>query len=247
MSAASGLNRISINVPGSSGTALADRDAMITQMKTAYPGTWNFYHYGDLASGNENWLYVAVGLSISTQGVATVCTVTCGGVGLPPSGSNLVAMNDPGFGSTFTWTAVGAPFGLSASSPGGGGVSPPAGNNNYYVWRIAGNSSTAVADFTAAVTAVNSGVPGNTVRQGFKYVDSVSGAWQVWWIAYGAGSSEFAATASTILANNNILYMVTCAGTPHPPTGSPQPAVSMPAFTQTFTTLSAPLSFGPQR
>jgi hypothetical protein len=243
----SGLNRINIVIPASSSTAAAQRDESITKLIAVLGATTQFdlYKYADTNSGLGIWGYYAIGYGY-VGGTVVIATVTCTGMWFPPSGSNLAATSDPGPGALYTWTAIGAPH--SISTPLGGGGSVPQGNNNYYVWNIPGNSTTAVADFTAAVTAVNSSVPGTTVRQGFKYVDSVSGAWQVWWICFGAGSAEYAASSATILANNNILYMVTCAGTPHPPTGSSQPAIAlMPAFTQIFTTLSAPLSFGPQR
>lgn len=242
------LNRISVVVPGNSASAAAERDGWVAVF-TAILGTPSavvLERYNDTASGFASWGYYGKLFGLA-GGEPMVCTVSCTGITHPPLGANIQFVVDPGPGTTYVWNPVGAVPSLMTSAGNGGGISPPAGNNNYYVWNIPGISPTAPADFTAAVTAVNNAVPGTTVRQGFKYVDSISGAWQVWWICFGAGSAEYAASAATILANNNILYMVTSSGTPHPPTGSSQPAVALPAFTQIFTSIDAPLSFGPQR
>jgi hypothetical protein len=241
--AGSGLNRISIVVPGSSSGAAAERDGHIHTFTLLGISTWLTMRYLDTNSGLGAWGYYAVGYGI-TNGIVTVASVTCTGMATPPSGSNLVAMADPGVGTLYTWTAMGAPFGIRTSGDGSGG-SIPQGNNNYYVWNIPGNSTTAVAYFTEAISVVSGQMPPNITQHNYKYVDAVSGAWQVWaiWVAPGLATTA----AATSVANSNILYIVTCSGTPHPPTGSSAPAVTLPAFTQTFVLLPAPVNFGPMR
>jgi hypothetical protein len=44
-----------------------------------------------------------------------------------------------------------------------------------------------------------------------------------------------------------VRIVLTCSGSPNPPTGSSMPAVALPAFTQTFVTLHCPLQYGPGR
>jgi hypothetical protein len=243
----SGLNRINIVIPGNSSTAAAQRDNAITDLltPTGMISVSSFWRYNDLNSGWGIWGYYSYHYGYSS-GIATIATVTCKGMAHPPSGSDTVGLADPGPGVLYTWSAVGWPHGLSTPMGSGGG-SVPQGNNNYYVWNIPGNSSTAAADFTVAYNAVTAAMPIVASSKLLKYVDSVSGAWQVWFIVFEAGQALYGATSPNTLPNSNILYVVTCHGTPNPPTGSPIPAVTTPLFTQTFTTITAPLSFGPMR
>lgn len=246
----SGLNRINISIPGSSATAAAQRDEAIARFVAVFGANYDLYHYGDTNSGMGTWIYYGIGYGFS-GGIMTVWTVLCTGMISPPSGSDIAAMADPGAG-VYPWTAMGSPPSIRTSGGGGGGF-VPAGNNNYYVWNIPGNSSTAVADFTAAVNAVSTaltgpGISSTVTSKYFKYVDAVSGAWQVSFIVFGPGVGFWGTTSTdSVFPNNNILYVVTCAGTPHPPTGSQSPAVTIPAFTQTFTSISGRLNFGPMR
>lgn len=244
----SGINEISIVIPPSSSQAQVERDEAINKL-TNLLGGGDLYHYID-SSPLGMWAYLFI-VYAYVDGAVTVGTVSCSGVTHPPDGSNLLATVDPGVG-IFTWATVGALPKIRLSSGSGNGVSPPAGNNNYYVWNIPGNSPSAAADFTNAVTLIGDSLAGgiitNVISHAYlKYVDSVSGAWQVSAVYFGAGSSEYAASSPVVLPNNNILYVVICSGNPHPPTGSLQPAVSIPSFAQSFTTITAPLSFGPQR
>lgn len=240
----SGLNRIAITIPGSSSLAQAERDQAITQLKAMGITLWDYYHYTD-ASPLDCWGYYAIGVDY-TDGIMVVATVTCTGMAHPPSGSNLVAMADPGLGVLYPWASLGAPCSIRTSGDSRGGTAPTQ-NSGYNVWTIPANSSTAATDFTAAIAAVNANLSSFVAAKYFKYVDSVSGAWQVSAIWFAPGYSWFAAGAAVASPNDNIFYMVTCSGTPNPPTGSQQPAVTIPAFTQTFTTLTGPLSFGPMR
>jgi hypothetical protein len=233
----SGLNRIDIVIPGSSSTAAAQRDQAVTRLIGLGGIGFNFYHYSDINSGNGGWGYWAHGYGYA-DGVVTFATVTCTGMAVPPSGSDLVAMPDPGPGTLYTWSPCGAALSiktgggvLGSGSPGG---SAPPQNNNYWVWNIAARSSTVVTDFT---NAINKFAQLSNNFNYYKYVDSVSGAWAV-----------YALTEQNNAAGGPPFYfMVTCNGTPKPPTGSLAPAVALPAFTQSFTLISCPLMFGPKR
>jgi hypothetical protein len=240
----SGLNRIAVTIPANSEFAAIERDAAITNLTAMGITNWQHYHYSD-TSPLGLWEYFAFGTLLSSNGIVTVATVTCSGAAHPPSGSNITANPDPGIGSVYVWAVLGYPFRLSTSGVGGGGGTAPAQNSNGYVWNIAGNSSAAAADFTAAIAAVNANMPSFIINHFFKYVDSVSGAWQVSAVWFAPGTSNPAATVA--IPNSTVMYMVICSGSPNPPLGSQAPAVALPAFTQTFVTLTAPLSFGPMR
>lgn len=247
-----GINRISIVVPSGSSAQLAlVRDEKISKLSLSLgepPG--DLWHYVD-NSPLGMWAY-QYETFVFSNGILTVGTVSCSGMAHPPSGSNLLAVADPGAGSN-TWTVVGA-LPIIRTSGDQGSVSPPAGNNNYYVWPVSGNSPTVVADFTAAVGAIAAAlagpINGNFVAvRYFKYVDSVSGAWQFSAAFFGPGATVSGNTGSvTVSPTSNILYAVTCAGTPNPPAGSSSPAVACPSFAQTpIVTIGSPLNFGPQR
>jgi hypothetical protein len=228
------INRIAITIPGSSSSAAGQRDEEIARLQTIGI-TFDFYRYQDVRSGLGMWGYYAYGYAF-VDGICTVATVTCTGMSNPPTGSDQVAASDPGPGTTFTWNGIGAPHRVMTSDGSNGGGSAPSQNNNHWIWRIAANSGSAAADFTAAITEINARFSAAN-SQYFKYVDAVSGAWAVYAIW----------TYFTTAANAPVRIVLTCSGTPNPPTGSPQPAVALPAFTQTFVTLHCPLNYGPGR
>jgi hypothetical protein len=248
-----GMGRINIVVPGSSATAATERDLQIGTLAaiTGFSNT-SKWRYIDSASGLGMWGYYAILYGYS-NGALTVGTVTCTGMAHPPSGSDLIAMPDPGPGTTYTWSPIGAPFSISTSSDrGGGGGAAPNQNSGYNVWRIAGNASNAPADFTAAVAAVTTVLTGlvPAAPHYFKFIDGVSGIWQVSAIWFAPGYAWYNPSSSNVnltAPNSNIFYVVTCSGTANPPTGSSQPPLLVPSFTQTFTALTSPLNFGPQR
>jgi hypothetical protein len=243
------INRIAITIPGSSSSAAGQRDEEIGRL-AGLGITFDFYRYQDTRSGLGMWGYYAYGYAFNS-GICTVATVTCAGMATPPTGSDQVAMADPGPGATYTWNGIGAPQSImteddsnAAAAPGQNSYSSasnraagvPPQDNNYWTWRIAANSGSAPADFTAAITEINARFSAAN-SQYFKYVDAVSGAWAVY-----AVWTYFATNA-----NAPVRIVLTCSGSPNPPTGSSLPAVAMPAFTQTFVTLHCPLSYGPGR
>jgi hypothetical protein len=243
----SGVNRIDIVVPGGSVNAGPQRDLHIQQFMAMGLTNGTFLRYTDINSGWGTWWYYAVMMGTSNHvNVVTIGTVLCTGMLAPPSGSNIDPTGDPTLAGPFStlWSPVGAPISLSTPGISGGGQ-VPAQNSSGYLWRIPGNSTTAAADFTAAIAAINGSMPGTVVNRFFKYVDSVSGAWQVSALWFAPGQANPAGTVS--VQNSTIMYVVTCSGTPRPPSGSSIPAVSIPGFAQTFVNITAPLSFGPTR
>jgi hypothetical protein len=244
MAAVGGINRLDIVIPLSASAQLATvRDECISKVSLALgspPGDlWRYVDNSPVLA----WGYQYETFVYNTNGILTVATVSLSGITHPPDGSDLLAVADPGVG-TNTWTSVGGLPIIRTSNGNGGGGSLPAQNSGYNVWRIAGNSPTVVADFTAAITAVNASLSPFTTVKYFKYVDSVSAAWQVSALWFSPG---FTGIVQGNYPNDNIFYIVTCSGCLHPQVGSAQPAVALPAFTQTFTSLSAPLNFSPQR
>jgi len=246
----SSINRLNVVIPPTA--AVSDRDETISKIALALGNppadSWRYVDSSPLGM----WGYLWVTYVYNASGIFTVATVSCSGVAHPNSGSNTVPVADPGPGTAYTWTTVGAFPSIMTSGMGGG--SPPAGNNNYYVWNIPGNSPSAASDFTAADEAIGAAlgsqiISGVVVRRYYLYIDSVSGAWQFSGVYFGAGSLGFgSSSAANILAANNIMYVITCSGTPHPPTGSLAPATILPTFTQTpYRTLGGPLNFGPMR
>lgn len=233
----SGLNRINITIPGSSATAAFQRDYTIGSLVAIGITRFDLYRYIDTRSGNGAWGYYAYGYAL-ISGIITIATVACKGMSNPPSGSNIAAMPDPGVGTTYAWTTVmGAPHNISTSdmgnAPGSSGSPAPQQNNYLWVWEIPAKSPTAPADFTAAVTKMTNLTGANLTY--YKYVDSVSGAWAVYAVGLYGG------------AGTPLCTLVVCQGTPNPPTGSTVPAVSLPAFTQAFTLIGAPLAITPGR
>lgn len=227
-------NRISINIPGSSATAAAERDEAITKLK-ALGIVFDLYHYSDINSGNGIWGYYAVAYDY-VDGLYSIAAVTCTGMTHPPSGSDLVAMPDPGPGA-FVWASLGAPFSVKMSGDGSDDIVIPPQNPNYWVWPIAANAPTVVTDWNNAIQKCSQ--VANNFNY-YKYVDATSGAWAVYAIT----------EENNAAGGPPIFLMVTCAGTPHPPTGSMAPAVPMPAFTVpagSFIPISCPLIFGPKR
>ena len=201
----SGLNRINVVVPGSSSNAASERDVHISRLTVMGISDWWNYRYVD-TSPLGIWGYYAFGYDY-VDGIVTVATVTCTGMAHPPSGSNLVAMPDPGPG-TNTWASTFAPFSISTSSGDGrgGGGTRPSQNNNLWTWPIPGNSPTVVADFTAAISKMTTLITAGTVNY-YKYVDSVSGAWSVY--AVGLNVDQVGSTGLP----TPICTMVTCSGT----------------------------------
>lgn len=247
------MNRINIVVPSNFAAqqVINMRDEYISKLLASIGQPGDLFHYVDNSPlGMWSYFFSTFGF---IDGIYTVASVSCSGVTTPPDGSYLAAVADPGVGTSYSslWVPVGALPSIVTSAD-SKGISPPAGNNNFYVWRIPANSPAAATDFTTAVTAIGDALAGGIVTNVIshlylKYVDSISGAWQVNALYFGAGSAEYAATTPAVIPNNNIQYVVTCAGTPHPPAGSSFPAVTIPSFAQSFTTITAPLSFGPQR
>jgi hypothetical protein len=232
-----GLNRIDVRVAGSSAQVLADRDKMISQAMAGFPGAWDYYHYTDTRSGLGTWAYQAIGFSI-VAGVATVATVSCSGMAIPPTGSNLAAKPDPGVGTTFAWTPVGAPLTIRTSADAQAGGSPPSQNNYLWVWKVSPNSLYPLIDFASGINSLAPLVGGATRVSCWRYIDSISGAWSV----YAIGS-----TIPSTPGETPMFIMVTCSGTPNPPSGSQYPAVAYPPFPQAFTDLFCPFNFGPSR
>jgi hypothetical protein len=242
----SGINRININIPPWSSQAATSRDEAISKLVATYTLVGDFYKWTDVNSGWGTWTYLFIGYGY-LDGIPTIATVICSGMTHPPSGSPILAAADPGVGSN-TWSAVGTLPQIGISSGGGGGWgSAPNQNSSGYVWNIPGNSSTAAADFTAAIAAVAAQMPNtNIFKNLFKYVDAISGAWQVSCVWFSPGIAPVSGSASN-WPNSNMMYVVTCSGSPNPPSGSGIQPVTMPSFTQTFTTITGPLSFGPMR
>jgi hypothetical protein len=233
----SGINRIDIPISGTSSTAASQRDQALTILIGLGNIGFDNYHYTDTNSGNGHWGYYAIGYGYA-NGDLTIVTVTCTGMTNPPSGSNRAASSDPGPGSLYTWAPIGAPpvikVGKMASGDHSSMAQLPSENSNFIVWQIAGNAPTAATDFTNAILKLAQ--IANNFNY-YKYVDSVSGAWSV-----------YAITEQNNSAGGSPFYsMVTCHGTPKPPTGSVAPAVSIPAFTQSFTAISCPIMLRPSR
>ena len=235
------INRINVEILATNPSLVAARDAYIQRFANLLGTTAiDNYRYSDTSSGLGIWKYIGIVYAYSTDGVLTIATVTCSGMAHPPSGSNVVAVADPGPGTTYTWYLQTLPIiTTSSDSRGGGGGSTPTLNNNIWVWNIPGNSPTAAADFTTAINKLQTDMVVSSYWNYYKYVDSVSGAWSV----YAVGGP----LSNTSNVPTPLCCIVTCSGTPNPPTYSLQPAVSIPSFTQTFTSIGAPLALGPSR
>ena len=242
------LNRIDVVVPPWSAQAAATRDEAVNKLLNTLGVGGDLYQYHDVNSGWGTWAYYFICYAF-VDGITTVGTVFCSGMTNPPTGSNILAAADPGVGS-FPWGAVGTLPVVTTSSWEGGGRgtgSVPAQNASGYVWRIPGSSSTAAADFTAAIAAIAAQMPNtNIFKNLFKYVDSVSGAWSVYCVFFSPGMALPSGAAAN-WPNSTMMYTIACSGSPHPPSGSGIPAVSIPGFAETFVTITAPLNFGPTR
>jgi hypothetical protein len=241
------VNRIDVVVPGTSANAGAQRDIHVQQFLNMGLTNPVFLKYNDINSGWGTWWYYIVLMGTSSHvNVVTVATVTCTGMLVPPSGSNIQAASDPTTAGPFAdlYADCGAPIALSIPVVGGSGQAP-AQNSSGYVLRIPSSSSTAAADFTSGISKLGLNMPATITPFLYKYVDSVSGAWQVSCVWWAPAISNPAGTVS--VPSSNIMAVVTCSGTPHPPTGSGIPGIAIPGFAQTFVTITAPLNFGPMR
>lgn len=227
------VSKINVTVPGTSPTAGADFTIQANLLQAQFPmppANIAYLHYSD-SSPAGHWAYYVV-LYSSNGGNTSVVMLSMTGTAHPASGSGKAAAADPGLAG---YTSIGAPLTISVgdSISDGGSKENPLGGAAPIRWiHVPGNSTTLAADMVSMQAMVANDIGRFGSPTYYKYVDKVTGAWvyyDIYPYVIGAGAAsppspapwEWPAMAYTI---------ITCSGTPNPPTGSPHPAVPDPGL-----------------